>query len=100
MKERACRVCGCTQSRACPSRCWWIEEDLCSSCEGRLVAELGDQGEALVPTELHGTTPLSDAEVVAVQKNGRLKVRVEHWDGRKRTHVIERRDFEVLRKAQ
>lgn len=33
---RACRVCGCTQERACVDQvhgpCWWIEPDLCSHC--------------------------------------------------------------------
>lgn len=28
----ACRRCGCTDERGCPEGCWWIEEDLCSSC--------------------------------------------------------------------
>jgi hypothetical protein len=29
---RACRVCGCTDARACPGGCYWIAEDLCSAC--------------------------------------------------------------------
>lgn len=29
---RTCRVCGCTDERACPEGCWWVEEDLCSEC--------------------------------------------------------------------
>lgn len=42
--EPACRVCGCTESRACPGGCWWVEEDLCSTChtairEGQLTEE-------------------------------------------------------------
>ncbi|MFA7331074.1 MAG: hypothetical protein WC326_08380 [Candidatus Delongbacteria bacterium] len=28
----ACRVCGCTEDRACPGGCWWVEPDLCSAC--------------------------------------------------------------------
>lgn len=31
--EQRCRVCGCTDARACPGGCWWVEDDLCSSCE-------------------------------------------------------------------
>jgi hypothetical protein len=27
-----CRVCGCTDDRACPGGCFWVEPDLCSSC--------------------------------------------------------------------
>jgi hypothetical protein len=27
-----CRVCGCTDTRACEGGCSWAEEDLCSSC--------------------------------------------------------------------
>ena len=29
-----CRGCGCTDDRACPGGCWWVEPDLCSSCKG------------------------------------------------------------------
>lgn len=29
---RACRVCGCTEYRACEGSCWWVEADLCSTC--------------------------------------------------------------------
>lgn len=30
---RACRVCGCTDNRACPPHgCYWVEADLCSAC--------------------------------------------------------------------
>ena len=28
----ACRVCGCTEDRACPGGCEWVEADLCSAC--------------------------------------------------------------------
>ncbi len=30
--EPMCRVCGCTDLHGCPEGCWWVEEDLCSSC--------------------------------------------------------------------
>lgn len=29
---RACRVCGCTDAWGCDEGCWWVDEDLCSSC--------------------------------------------------------------------
>lgn len=29
-----CRTCGCTDASGCVEGCWWIEPDLCSSCEG------------------------------------------------------------------
>lgn len=36
MGEAACRICGCTQERACVDDehgpCWWVQEDLCSHC--------------------------------------------------------------------
>lgn len=32
---RTCRVCGCTDDRACPGGCYWVEEDLCSACVGK-----------------------------------------------------------------
>jgi len=38
--ETCCRVCGCSQSRACRPPCHWVEPDLCSHCAGprRLAA--------------------------------------------------------------
>lgn len=31
-EQRACRVCGCTETNACEGGCWWVEHDLCSAC--------------------------------------------------------------------
>ena len=41
--EKRCRVCGCTDDRACcdPNTghpCYWVEDDLCSAC----TAESGE----------------------------------------------------------
>ena len=30
---RKCRVCGCTDNKACPGGCYWVEDDLCSRCK-------------------------------------------------------------------
>jgi hypothetical protein len=30
--RRKCRVCGCTDARACPGGCWWVDAELCSAC--------------------------------------------------------------------
>lgn len=30
---QSCRRCGCTQECGCPEGCYWVEEDLCSSCQ-------------------------------------------------------------------
>ena len=40
MADRACRVCGCTEQRACKSpggirNCSWVAWDLCSSCRAQ-----------------------------------------------------------------
>ncbi len=32
---RFCRICGCTERCACGDGCSWIEDDLCSACEGK-----------------------------------------------------------------
>lgn len=29
---RSCRLCGCTDNRACPGGCSWASERLCSAC--------------------------------------------------------------------
>ena len=34
--NRQCRVCGCDWNHPCPDGCWWVEEDLCSSCAEEL----------------------------------------------------------------
>jgi len=31
-KIRKCRVCGCTDDRACKGGCYWVAVDLCSKC--------------------------------------------------------------------
>jgi hypothetical protein len=33
-REPTCRICGCTEFRACPEGCYWADEDmtLCSEC--------------------------------------------------------------------
>ena len=35
---RACRVCGCTNFRACPGGCFWVQADLCSACSTMTAA--------------------------------------------------------------
>lgn len=48
-RPRRCRVCGCTDEFGCPEGCWWVEEDLCSSCaEPQLRVSAYDDGE-MVP---------------------------------------------------
>ncbi len=29
---RTCKVCGCTDDKACRGGCWWVTPDLCSAC--------------------------------------------------------------------
>lgn len=31
-EEEVCRVCGCSDTKACPDGCMWAEPGLCSSC--------------------------------------------------------------------
>jgi hypothetical protein len=49
MLEGNCRICGCTDDRACPGRCWWVNEShtLCSTC----YAEIFELPIPLVPTD-------------------------------------------------
>lgn len=47
-KVRRCRVCKCTDARACVGGCWWVERDLCSQCdqlqsERAVVARLAER---------------------------------------------------------
>ncbi|HWU23772.1 MAG TPA: hypothetical protein VN088_19695 [Nocardioides sp.] len=44
--EAACRVCGCTETAACPGGCHWVPDpqmgDLCSACALRAAADEDD----------------------------------------------------------
>jgi protein gp37 len=67
---RACRVCGCTENNACDEGCWWVEEDLCSSCIGKKTPE-GDRpvkywmvGKRRAGRELDGRTWDEEPSVV------------------------------------
>lgn len=40
---RRCRVCGCTDDRACPGGCWWAGPDLCTACDPPEVAAIEGQ---------------------------------------------------------
>lgn len=35
---RACRFCGCTETRACPGGCSWAFDDVCTACLGHTPA--------------------------------------------------------------
>jgi hypothetical protein len=39
-QKHKCRFCGCTDKKACKGGCHWISPDVCSLCEGRLIAEV------------------------------------------------------------
>ena len=39
-KVRTCRVCGCTDEKACPGGCHWVEPDLCSKCNFKEIVNL------------------------------------------------------------
>jgi hypothetical protein len=38
VKEKKCRVCGCTDDHACLGGCYWVKEDLCSACQEKQKA--------------------------------------------------------------
>jgi hypothetical protein len=60
-----CRSCGCTNFSACDGGCWWVEDDLCSSC-ARLSIDVIAAGDSLTPDELVGrwSAPAAGIEVV------------------------------------
>ncbi len=60
INEQKCRVCGCTQNRACRGGCYWVEKDLCSSCAECNIC--GDKESDLVECETCGEYVCSDSE--------------------------------------
>ena len=39
MNEEKCKICGCTNDKACDGGCWWVAEELCSKCANKLIEE-------------------------------------------------------------
>lgn len=37
--DPVCRVCGCSEGAACEGGCSWVEDDLCSACQGKEGAD-------------------------------------------------------------
>lgn len=63
MSERKCRVCGCTEERACATDagpCHWVEVDLCSACVG-----------------VHKRPPMTSADIQALQAMPLLKIEMD-----------------------
>ena len=40
--ERTCRICGCTDSKACEGGCFWVMPEICSKCITEEVPECID----------------------------------------------------------
>lgn len=55
-----CRGCGCTNWAACEGGCWWVEDDLCSSCAIAVDVQTGD---SLTDDELLGRWTMSSAGI-------------------------------------
>lgn len=55
-----CRVCNCSNFVACAGGCWWVEDDLCSSC---------------------APAPRAGSEVVWLPFDGTVLGHVTGWDG-------------------
>ncbi len=48
-RRHPCRVCGCTDAKACVGGCYWVEDDLCSQCVQPKVTDkrrVGANGES------------------------------------------------------
>lgn len=77
MNERQCRICGCTEKRACATNsgpCHWVEADLCSGC-----TEL-DITEADIAALAHTEIPIVLDGVSAMQIMSALQLALRHPD--------------------
>lgn len=59
-RERSCHVCGCTWHNACPGSCWWIGQDLCSSCGPEAARHLRTRPMLRRPRRFHWTRQVDD----------------------------------------
>ena len=46
--EQKCRICGCTENNACEGGCYWVEDDLCSKCVGKVKEEIINSDETAI----------------------------------------------------
>ena len=52
LKEKTCRICGCTDSKACEGGCSWVLPEICSKCVTETVPECIEALVAIIE-ELH-----------------------------------------------
>ena len=58
-----CRRCGCTNERACPGGCYWVEPDLCSQCATEEELQKGMPGMVFHDDICHCKEVEADVEV-------------------------------------
>jgi len=73
--ERKCRVCGCTELRACNPPCSWIKEDLCSACvdienKCHICGALGENTELTKCDDCGKLACAENEECVEILNNG------------------------------
>jgi hypothetical protein len=91
--EPACRVCGCTESRACEGGCWWAEvakgeAPLCSAC----VGSADDMVEVLIRIKaMNGLTRLPGAVTIIKAAITRRLSRLRPTTGPKIARAPQRR---------
>lgn len=86
MKRQRCRVCGCTQDRACvgeDGNCWWVEADLCSACAtpAQIVVAALDQAVLRTGEILEEAPPQHHAEIrAAMRRYAAARIIVQRCD--------------------
>jgi len=53
-RQHPCRKCGCTDTKPCPGGCYWVEDDLCSSC---VEVKVTDKRRITEASDLSGPAP-------------------------------------------
>lgn len=81
MSAASCRKCGCTDDRACPGGCFWVEPDLCASCAvpGYWMHETSGMLAPAVHAYLSGR-PLSIFHIAALRAYFRQWAGAALWD--------------------
>jgi hypothetical protein len=98
--SQQCRVCGCTNFSACAGGCWWVEDDLCSTCgsgptgdaldalyASRRVADM-DPLEALYARAIHDLDCGEQGLAVGIPVDHELEAH-EPWSGADRDGDIQ-----------
>lgn len=90
---QTCRVCGCTDDKACPGGCYWVEDDLCSQCHEKAQEQPSEETPAeIVEADIIHTPPAVEQETMKLEfreASGQVEVFISRSKGVRSIRIID-----------